>query len=170
MFEKLLKKKKPRVFLGTLAVVPRTDFKKIDEWGIFKKEDVDSELRKSLEEIFNLPMASEIDNPLKNDLVLDVIIPKYQLGGAWDVELGVFGFPIFWRPKVEIKSRLYNLKSKKTKKVFSATEKLNWGAYWSRFFSWRGLFRFRPLFDKDDMNQLMYKACHKLLLKMTKSI
>jgi hypothetical protein len=69
MFSKFFKREKPRVFLGTLSIVPRTDFKKIDEWGVFYKEDIDSEFRKSLEEIFTLPSASEVKNPLKTDLV-----------------------------------------------------------------------------------------------------
>jgi hypothetical protein len=45
---------------------------------------------------------------------LDVIIPKYQSGDLWKTAF-VVGFPVFWRPEVKIKSRLYNLKTKKTK-------------------------------------------------------
>mgnify|MGYP000046386182 CR=1 FL=1 len=170
MFNNLLKKEKPRVFLGTLSVVPRTDFKKIDEWGVFHKEDIDSEFRQTLEEIFSLPLAAEVEKPLKTDLVLDVIISQFQSGDAWGIDVGIIEFPIFWRPKVEVKSRLYSLKSKKTKKVFSATEKIKWSKFFNRILSWRGLLRFRPVFDKSDMNYLLYKACHRLLLEMKKSL
>jgi len=170
MFNNFLKKEKPRVFLGTLSVVPRTDFKKVDEWGIFHKEDIDSEFRKTLEEIFSLPPASEVENPLKSDLVLDVIISQFQSGDAWGIDIGIMGVPIFWHPKIEVKSRLYSLKSKKTKKVFTASEKIKWSQFFNRILSWRGLLRFRPVFDKAEMNYLLYKACHKLLSEMKESL
>jgi len=166
MFNKFLKKEKPRVFLGTLSVVPRTDFKKIDEWGIFHREDIDTEFRHSLKEIFSLPPASDVNVPLKSDLVLDVVISQFQSGGAWNIDI----VPVFWRPKILIKSRLYSLKTKKTKSVFSVTEKLKWNIFFNRIFSWRGILHFRPVFDKKDMNFLLYKACHKLLLEMKKSL
>jgi len=166
MFNKFLKKEKPRVFLGSLSVVPRTDFKKIDEWGIFHKEDIDAEFRHSLKEIFSLPPASEVNVPLKTDLVLDVVISQFQSGDIWSIDI----IPVLWRPKVEIKSRLYSLKTKKTKSVFSVTEKLKWNTFFNRILSWRCLLRFRPVFDTKDMNCLLYRACHKLLLEMKNSL
>jgi hypothetical protein len=166
----IFKKEKPRVFLGTLAVVPRTDFKKTDEWGVFKSEDFDSHLRERMMEVFSLPPYKEAENPTSSDLVLDVVVPKYQSGDYWDVDLGFFGFPFFWRPKVEIKSRLYYLKTNKTKKVFAVTEKLRWGSYISKLFTWRALFRYRPIFDSNDIDYLFFNACQKLLLKMKEAI
>jgi len=167
---RFFKKEKPRVFLGTLAVVPRTDFKKVDEWGIFKSEDFDSHLRDRLMEVFSLPPYKDAENPKSSDLVLDVIIPNYQSGDYLDVDLGFFGVPLFWRPKVEIKSRLYYLTTNKTKKVFTVTEKLRWGSYIGKLFTWRAFFRFRPIFDSKDMDYLFLNACQKLLLKMKETI
>ena len=170
MLNKILKKEKPRIFLGTLAVAPRADIKRhLDQWGMFKNEDLDSSLRQNLKEIFSLPSASEVGEPKSNDLVLDVVVPKFQSGDAWDLSLGDFGIPLMWRPKVTVSSRLYYLKSEKTKATFSVTEKMKFGQYISRLFTWRAFLRFRPVFDSKDMEYLLYQACHKLLLKMQKS-
>jgi len=172
MFGRFLEKKKHRVFLGTLAVAPRTDFKrKFDEKGLFEKnEHLDSNLRQNLVDIFTLPFASEITEPLDTDLGLDVIIPRFQSGDSWSLDLGDVGFPLFWRPKIEVKSRLYNLKTNKTKISFSVTEKLTWGKFFGRVFTVRAFVRYRPMFDKYDMEYLLYKACEKLLIKMKNKI
>ena len=151
-------------------MAPRADIKKhLDQWGMFKNEDLDSDLGQSLKEIFYLPSACEVDEPKNNDLVLDVVVPKFQSGDAWDLSLGEFGIPLMWRPKVTVSSRLYYLKSDKTKATFSVTEKMKLSQYFSRLFTWRAVFRFRPVFDSKDMEYLLYQACHKLLLKMKKA-
>jgi uncharacterized membrane protein len=170
VLNKLLKKEKPRVFLGTLAVAPRADIKRhLDQWGMFNNEDLDSSLRQNLKEIFSLPSANEVSEPKGNDLVLDVVVPKFQSGDAWDLSLGDFGIPLMWRPEVTVNSRLYYLKSEKTKATFSVTEKMKLGQYVNRLFTWRAFFRFRPVFGSKDMEYLLYQACHKLLLKMQKA-
>ena len=160
----------PRVFLGTLAIVPRTDLKKVDEWGMFHSEDLGSQLRNSLSEIFTLPLAKDVREPKSTDLALDVIIPSYQAGSALSVDLGDIGFPLFWRPKLEVRARLYGLQSKKTTRVFAVTEKLGWSSYISRLFTWHAIFRFRPMFDKADMEYLLYQACGKLLQEIKNAI
>lgn len=171
MFKKHLKKEKPRIYLGSLAVAPRTDLKKqTDQWGMFKQEDLDSSLRQNLKDIFSLPLASDISNPRDNDLVLDIVIPKFQSGDALDLSLGDIGIPLIWRPKLTLSSRLYSLKSEKTIATFSVTEKMRLGQYLSRFLTWRAFLHFRPLFDSKDMEYLLYQACHRLLLKMRKTI
>jgi len=170
MFSKWLKKEKPRVFLGNLAVVPRTSITKVDEWGMFRSEDLDAALRESLIEIFSLPSASKVINPKSSDLVVDVVIPKYQSGNVWSIELGGIGFPVLWRPKVEVRSRIYELNTNDTKSVFSVVEKMKWRDFLPRLLTWRTLFRFRPIFDKADIEYLLYQACFKLLKKMKQAI
>lgn len=170
MFEKLLKRKKPSVYLGTLAVAPRSDVKRnIDQWGLFQNEDLDTGMRQSLKEIFLLPSAGDVKAPTSTDLGLDVIVPKFQSGNFMDCALGDIGFPLMWRPNVTVSSRLYYLKSEKTLATFSVTEKMKWNQFIARLFTWRSLFRFRPMFDKKDMDYLLFQACHKLLLKMKKA-
>lgn len=170
MFSKLLKREKPRVFLGVLAVAPRSDIKRhLDQWGMFKNEDLDSSLRQNLKEIFPLPSVQNVEDPKKTDLVLDIVVPKFQSGDAWDLSLGEFGIPLMWRPRITISSRLYYLNTEKTKETFSVTEKMKFGQFIGRLFTWRAIFRFQPAFDSKDMEYLLYQACHKLLLKMQKA-
>ncbi|MCG7948710.1 MAG: hypothetical protein N0C84_20430 [Candidatus Thiodiazotropha taylori] len=170
MFKKILNREKPRVYLGALAVAPRADIKRhVDQWGMFQNEDLDTGLRQNLKEIFSLPSAKEVAAPKSNDLVLDVVIPKFQSGDAWDLTIGDLGIPLMWRPKVTVSSRLYYLKSEKTKATFSVTEKMKLGHYIGRLFTWRAIFRFRPIFDSKDMEYLLYQACYKLLQKMQKA-
>lgn len=171
MLRRFFKKEKPRVFLGVLAVAPRTDVKRhLDEKGVFEDADLDSTLRQSLVEIFSLAPVQTVTSPLPTDFVLDVVIPKFQSGDVWDVSLGEIAFPIFWRPKVTVASRLYSLTTQKTKATFSVTEKMKWGHYLGRIISWRAFFRFRPVFDRKDIEFLLYQACDKLLVKMLKVI
>ena len=169
VFDRLLKREKSRVFLGALAVVPRKDMKRyIDQWGMFQSESFDNSLQTTLLEIFALPPASEVVAPMSTDLGLDVLIPSFQSGDYWDVSLGEIGLPIFWRPKVTVACRLYYLKSQKTKSTFSVTQKMPWGEFVSRQLTWRAIFRFRPPFDAEDMNRLLYIACQSLLVKLRK--
>lgn len=168
MFRKLIKRERPRVYLGALAVAPRSDIKRhFEYWGLFEKEDMDSSLRQNLIEIFSLPPANEVHEPKGTDLVVDVVIPKFQ-SGEFLMDQGDTGFLIFWRPKVTVSSRLYYLRSGKTKATFTVTEKMEWREYFGRLFSWRYFFGFRPTFDAKDMEYLLYKACDKLLRKMQK--
>ena len=160
---------KPRVFLGTVAVAPRSDIKRhIEDWSLFGSHDLESSLGRTLREIFSLPSACEVTDPLPNDLGLDVVVPRFQSGEYVDVSLGDVGFPIIWRPKVTVASRLYYLRTDKTKKTFSVTVKMNWREYFSRVFSWRGVFRFRPLFGPSDLEHLTYRACVELVSRMSR--
>jgi hypothetical protein len=171
VFNKVLKREKPRVYLGALVVVPRTDIKRhLDQWGMFQTEDPETSISQSLQEIFSLPSVQPVEEPKNNDLVLDVIVTKYQLGDAWGLSLGDYGIPLLWRPKITVSSRLYYLKSKKTKATFLVTEKMKFGKFVGRLFTWRAFLGFRPVFDSKDMEYLLYQACHKLLLKMQKSL
>ena len=171
MFGKFLKKEKPRVLLGKVTVVPRKSLKKIDEWGLFSSEDLNTSLYRSLTEIFSFPSASNVPDPESTDLVLDVAIPKYQSGDYWGVDFGEMGgAPFFWRPKIEVHTKLYELSTNKTKSTFSITEKMRWSAYIPRIFSLRALIRFSPVFDKSDMDLLLCQACIKVLEKVKKEM
>ncbi|WP_153067390.1 hypothetical protein [Steroidobacter cummioxidans] len=170
MLSRLLRREKPRVFLGTLAVVPRTDLKRhLEQEGIIENESLDEALRRNLIEIFSLPLAQHVDAPLKSDLVLDVLIARFQSGEILDVGLGDAELTIFWRPKITVASRLYSLQTRKTKATFSVTEKMKWMQFMGRLFTWRGLFRSQP-FVRADMEYLLCQACVKLLARMQKAL
>lgn len=169
MLKRLFRKEKPKLYLGCIAVMPRSDIKlHIDEWGIDGREDLDSTIRESLAEIFDLPPASEAITPGKNDLGLDIVVPKFQSGDLLDVTLGEFGFFLAWRPKIEIGARLFNLKSGKTTHTTTVVVKLSWKEYLSRLFTWRALLPLKPMFDSTDINNLLHRACLELLSKLKK--
>ena len=173
VLNRLFTKKPAQVFLGTLAVAPRSGFKSsVEQWTLFNRntEDFDEGLRRSLEEIFTLPLARNVSDPKSSDLVLDVIVPDYQGGEFVLDEVAVIPLAAIWRPKVKVASRLYYLKSKKTKKKFLITQKMSMSEYLNRAFSWRGFFRFKPLFDSKDLDYLISLACYDLLKEVKKAI
>lgn len=170
MLGRLLRRKKPRVFLGAIAVSARTDLKRhFEQESVSEDAPLDSELQRSLTQIFCLPPAQSIEDPLPTDLVLDVWISKFQSGEVLDVDFGDAGVTLFWRPKVTVSSRLYSLITKKTKATFLVTEKMKWMHFLARIFSWRGFFRMQP-FMRADMEYLLCQACAKLLAKMQKVV
>jgi hypothetical protein len=174
VLSRLFKKEPPRIFLGTLAVVPRSDFNSaIEQWTTFNRntEDFDEGLRRSLEEIFTFPLARDVSDPKPSDLVIDVVVPDFQGGEFMLDELAlVIPFVAMWRPRVRVASRLYYLKSQKTKKKFLVTQKMGIGEYLGRAFSWRGFFRFKPLFDSKDLDHLTSVACYELLQRVKNAI
>ena len=173
MFNRLFKNESARIYLGTLAVAPHSDFKtSIKEWswsGLISK-DLDEELLKSFEEIFTFPLADEATDPKSSHLVLDVIVPDFE-GGEFIAD-AILTFPVLamWRPKVKVAARLYYLKSKKTKRKFVITKKMSVGEYLNRVFSFRGLLRYKPLFDEKDLDQLISRACYELLNQIKEKI
>ncbi len=79
MLKKLFRKEKPRIFLGNLAVAPRTGIKKhFDQWGAFESADLDSSLSMNLKSIFSLPLASEINRVRVFDVVSEPLIPNHD--------------------------------------------------------------------------------------------
>jgi hypothetical protein len=176
ILRKLLRKReKPRVFLGTLVVVPRADIKRrFEQWWSSHYQELETPLRSTLREIFSLPLASEVSDPLPTDLGLDVFIPSFQSGDALGVSLADLEIPVFWiflwRPKVTVTCRLYSLRSQETKFVYSVTQKMPWREYFGRLFTLPALFRSRPMFSVEDLNHLLNLACHSLLNRLTKAI
>lgn len=166
---KFVSRRKSRVFLGALSVVPRTDMKRhLDEWGLVRKVELDSSLRASVQEIFSLPPACGETNPMTSDLGLEVFITSFQSGDFRVIDLGEIGFPVLWRPKVTVVGRLYFLKSLETKCTCSVTQKMAWSKYVERIFSWRAVSRLEPIFDTEDINHLLYLSCYHLLKKLKK--
>ena len=120
--------------------------------------------------IFDIPLASECIIPNKTDLAMDVIIENFQAGNFLEMHAGDFSFPIIWRPKIKIASKLYNINTGKTKIAILVTIKLPWKEYFSRLFTWRAFFGFRPMFDANDMKILLSQACLQLLQKTIRAV
>jgi hypothetical protein len=173
LLKNFLKNDKGKLFLGNIVVVPRSDLKRsLDEIGLSGNEKLDLSLHSRLEKVFELPLAKDAESLGKNDLGLDIIVPRYQSGDAWEVSLGVINFPILliWRPKIKMTSRLFYLESGKTVYTTSVSAKLPWREYLSRLFTFRAFFRFKPMFDAKDMDMLLIRACVELLSKLKKFV
>ncbi len=74
---KFWKKEKPRVFLGTLRIIPRDDFNRhLEVWDVETRNRVALRIYDYLEEFFELPLVSEIEKPVRSDLGLDIeVVP-----------------------------------------------------------------------------------------------
>jgi hypothetical protein len=156
------------VYLDSIHVAPRGYFETYDEWGWFKKsEDFEDGIRDAIEDIFKLPHITSESDVRKTDLGLQVVVLKYQ-GGEFDfVNINSFVIPFFWRPKIEIRSRLYYLKSQKTFSEFKIVEKVSLSNYLKRLISINGLIlRYKPLYNKEDMVHLLLIGSITLINKM----
>ena len=170
MISNFFNKAKPRVYLGKVVVAPRNEIKKIDQWGLFKSEDLEEGIRTKIDGIFSLPHLDAREGEKKTDLALEVVILKVQGGEFESATFGDIALPIFWRPKIEIAARLYNIDSGKTYKAFESIEKMSWIQYLSGVFSLRGLVRYRPMFGVAELEPLLYRACEKVLIYMAKAV
>lgn len=171
MFNKSFKRKKCRVFLGSVTVTQRTDLKRhVERDCVFPGEGIDDTLRTTLQEIFALPAAADVSEPQRTDLGLDVLIPAHAAGNCFDISLGVIELPLFWRPRVTVTGQLYHLQSRKTMRTFSVTRKMPWGAFLARQMSWRAILSHRPAYDAEDLKALLFIACHALLDKLRKAV
>ena len=161
---------KPNVYLGSLAVVNDSNLSKIESFFSITGNALQDHMRKKLEEIFCLHSISTIDEPKKSDVGLDVVIVTLHGGDALTVNFGTAGIPLFWRPKIKLVSRLYNIKQNKTFKTFSVSKSVTWREFIAKQFSVRGLFRWGPLYHNEDMEVLLCQACLELIVKMRKAI
>jgi hypothetical protein len=168
VLKNIFKKEKPRVYLGTLAVVPRTGIKKsFDSWDLTGVAELDGKLKESLTEVSCVPPSSSRVEALESDLILDVLISEFQLGTALFSDIPL---PILWRPKVTLVSKLSNLNSGKTKRILSVTEKMPWAEFFGRILTFQGLIGLRPSFNVYDLEKLLYIGSGKVITKMQSSI
>ncbi len=170
----LFKRERPRVYLGTITVVPRADFKRYFEHDYpypIPVANLESEekITDGLAEIFALPLASEAQSPTSSDLVLDVVVPHFQLGHVILEDLGKFPLFLFWRPRIEVRSRLRSFKTQKPIATFAVKEKLPWG----EFVKQSTRVKFVPILSlrrQADMDNLLNQACVRLIKKMVAKI
>ena len=170
MITNFFKREKPRVYLGALLVTSRDEWLNSDAWGLFKSVDLEGGLRISLKSTVNLPPVDNRADPKESDLGLELVVVDHR-GGEFDgFQAAELFIPIFWRPKVELNARLYNLATGKTVYSARSKKKTPWGQFLSRVFSLNGFFRFKPLFDIKDMEVLLCLAAIEVLGKLTKRL
>ncbi|MEP7706366.1 hypothetical protein [Paraglaciecola sp. 25GB23A] len=164
------KSEKPNVYLGSLAVVSEDNFTKIENFFSFTGNSLQDHMRTKLEEAFCLHSVSSVKEIKPSDVGLDIVIVTLHGGDAFSIDWGVGGLPVFWRPKIKLVSRLYNLKSKKIIKTFKVSKSVIWREFFIKQFSFRGIFCWGPLYSNQDMEILLYQASLELIDKMRKAI
>jgi hypothetical protein len=158
------RKKKRKVYLGTVGVVPRDDLKRhIEE---LTAEGMDAALRSHLEEVLSLPKAPPPDQATAEDLALDMFLAKHQIGEFSEFFAGDLCLPLVWRPKVKLSSRLYAVRTGKPVRSFHVTKRLAWVTYFGRVFSLRGIFGTGASFTAADMTALIDEALIELLTQV----
>jgi len=161
-----MRDKRP-VYLGTVAVVPRADFKRHFERPV---ETSDTALQSHLQAVLALAKAPTKQEAGAEDCAIDVFVAKHRGGETWDANVGDFGLPLFWRPAVEVISRLYALRSGKDITTIRVKKRLPWGEYFSRIFSVRGYLSFRSPFTHQDMTDLLDEALLEALGRIRSSV
>ena len=157
----------PRVFLGTLGVIPRSELRRdLESWFLLASRDLEGTLHDTLREVFAFPPVSSVDAALDTDLVLDIVVAGFSTGAAFYGDL-----PIVWRPKVKVAARLYYLKSGEVKDLHAVIHRLAWSDFlrviWHRWWD----FGWRPSnFDHDEMEFLLGQACVRLLRKLKRAV
>lgn len=145
-------------------MVPRSDIKRHLERP-FDGATSDARLQSHLESAFHLQNPPPPGEVSANDYAIDVFVAKHQSGEAFDVSFGEYGFPFFWRPAIEVSSRVYSLRNKKAVSVQHVKKRLGWGEYVNRIFSLRGVFGFKSPFTHEDMTRLLDEALIETLEK-----
>tara|TARA_R110002050_G_scaffold71671_3_gene154068 strand:+ start:807 stop:1331 length:525 start_codon:yes stop_codon:yes gene_type:complete len=163
--------KSKSLYLAGIFVVPRTDWETMDEsgWNDASAIDIEEHTRKRLNSVFELP-SIPCDTELEdNDLALEIALLNVQ-GGVFTIfDIGP-EIPVFWRPKVKIKARLFYPLTGKTKKTFQVSSKVGWLQFIYRILQPKPFFGIAPAFNERDIDLLLSQSCNELLLKIRKSI
>ncbi len=120
-----------RIFLGTVAAVPRTDFKRHVE-RLSSHLDTDEVLQQHLAATFQLAPPPAARDATVHDYVMDLFVVRHQLGEASELSLGDLGLPLLWRPGVEVRSSIRALASGRTVLELTAGKTMAWGEFFRR--------------------------------------
>ena len=164
------RKKDPKIYLGSIGVIPKPDSARADEKGLLRSEDFEAVLHCLLKEIFCLSPLRERSVEMDDDLVLDVFVANYQGGVFEAITSTEFFVPIFWRPEIELRARLTSVKTGQVIAVHVSRSKMRWRHYWSSVLTVKRLIGLTPVFTVKDMEPLFIEAAYGLLLKLKKAV
>lgn len=151
----------PPVYLGDVAVVPRSTFKRLLEMG-WESQDTDHRIKAWVGELIDMPLASDVKEIADDALAIDILVSNYQCGSdifMWSEPI----IPLAWRPSVKLHGRLVRLRDKKVLGTFSITKRISWRAYILRVLSLKHMFRWEGPFGREDMQYLLGEALMELL-------
>jgi hypothetical protein len=165
-----MRRKAPRVFAGTLRVVSgRNLVRQLESLSSTVPSDMDHALLDDLQAVITLPSVSMAGSPQPSDLAFDVVLQSYRLGSSTDLSLGTVGIPLYWRPRVRVAARLYQLHSNKTKKTFALTQCMSWAQYFQRILCWKVFSGLEPLARRSDMEILLRQAGARPLARLERA-
>jgi hypothetical protein len=110
-----------------------------------------------------LPVNADV---VDSDLAVDVFLSNYRAGQAISGDIGDIPIGFFWRPKIELASRVYSAKSRTEKLALRLTYKMPWSLFLKRILSPRFLFLPVPIARTEDAEWLLANG----LIKMFKQI
>ncbi|MRI35432.1 hypothetical protein EOPP23_20950 [Endozoicomonas sp. OPT23] len=168
MLKYFKKKKNYKLYLGEISVVERNDLKSIfDQPNSIFFEKSNTRLWRKLVEIFELPLVRNEPNLTNECLAIDIAVPKYQGGGAFLESFGSVALPFFWRPKVNVRARIYQANSNKTLYDVEVVTALPWKQFLSRFLSPLFLLGIEPPYKTKDLENLLFQGCSKAIAKLS---
>lgn len=157
MFQKLFGKKEPvRLYRGAVVVASNGESNP-HPFG-FWTTDYDAYLKEKLSSLLSLPEFDKNQTSSENAYCMDLMILDYQLGGVNHVDLWVYDFLLFWRPKISIAIRVYRVKDDRTR----YSETLRLAMPWREYFKNLVLIR-NNLLNEKGVERMLYQGCLKLL-------
>ncbi len=154
----------PRLFLGEVAVVPKSNFDRIlDEISRnpFSSQS-DMDLRACINKWLEIPQlygTAEIENAI----IVDIYVCAYRNGhGLWG-SIGDLPISIFWRPCVEIRARTSHATSRNVISTFSKRTKMPWRMFLNRLFSVRSLLLGRGVASDAEMQAILGETLLNLM-------
>ena len=163
LFSKLIRhigtpKRKPPVYLGHVAAVPRSKIKQAFElsWDEFEPT---TELRDFTRSVISLPLLESIEPVPDGAIRLDILISGYSFGSQI---ISVHSLaPIWWRPYVCVQCRLTRISDGVVIATYTTRRTASFRTYFARLFTskrftWGGWLT--PVATADDLLRLLGEA------------
>lgn len=168
IFEKLRRRKIGALYLGTVSIAPKSTLNMLEQYRVLSKFDPVEIIEQEVRGIFQLPPITEAKDPRKSDIGIDVLVSDFRLGNLYGVNLSSLAFPLFWRPRIEMRARLFSLSNMETVSEFSAIAIMPLSVFARRALHPAVLLRIRPKATQNDLIRLTQEASIAVLEKIQK--
>ena len=158
IFKNLQKERVQEIYLDIVSVVPRKDFKR--HFELVEPKKYDKIIYELLDKLLPLPKLSNAAKINSNSLILDIAVSDYQTGSGGIWSIGDYLF--FWRPKIQLRSRLYRFDNKEIVAEYRIKKNLPWKYWFNRGFSIENTLNS----GIEDTQVLLYKAIEELKNKI----
>ncbi|MEL7312721.1 MAG: hypothetical protein AAFN07_14500 [Pseudomonadota bacterium] len=168
IFAKLRRPKVRALYLGAITVVPKSELNEQEQAFVWSKLDPVAIIEYEIRDIFQLPPITNAQEPGKGDIGVDVFVSDFRLGALNDVWAFPLSIPLVWRPRIELRARLFNLMTSETVSEFSATARMPLSQFIRRTLHPAALFHIRPTATQNDLIRLTQEASIAVLEKIRK--